>query len=127
MHCSDRPYCVFLTQVVAAVLEELANRGGLAAALEGRDRDSILPLMKHLSKWLTHPRHAQQLSSVCHKLLDGDLPSCLSRSNREQEEDSDALALQVMKLNDKLQCEVRLQEELMQIQGMLSALLSNSM
>lgn len=113
-------------QIVAAVLEELASRGGLSAAIDRPDRESLLPLMSHLSKWLTHPRHAQQLAPLCHILMDGNLPTSLATHPSPQEENRDQLALEALKINDKLKCELRLQEELMQIQGMLSALLSNS-
>jgi U3 small nucleolar RNA-associated protein 15 len=36
--------------VVDTVLEELAARGGMAAALGGRDAAGLLPLLRHCTK-----------------------------------------------------------------------------
>jgi hypothetical protein len=52
------------------LLDELAARGGLHAALAGRDAASLLPLLRHLSKHITDPRHSASLSGVAARVLD---------------------------------------------------------
>lgn len=56
--------------VVHSMLDELAARGGLHAALAGRDAGSLLPLLKHLQKYITDPRHSSSLSGVTARILD---------------------------------------------------------
>lgn len=59
-----------LLQVVASLLEELASRGGLGAALGQRDPASLLPLLDHIRRHVGDPRYAPLLSAVAHRLLD---------------------------------------------------------
>lgn len=52
------------------MLEELASRAGLHAALAGRSPPQLLPLLQHLSRHITDPRHSQVLAGVAARLLD---------------------------------------------------------
>lgn len=56
--------------MVASLLEELASRGGLGAALGQRDPASLLPLLDHIRRHVGDPRYAPLLSAVAHRLLD---------------------------------------------------------
>lgn len=56
--------------VIHSMLDELAARGGLHAALAGRDAASLLPLLRHLRKYITDPRHSSSLSGVAARILD---------------------------------------------------------
>ncbi len=49
------------------MLEELAARGGLAGALGGRDAAGLLPLLKHLVRYIVEPRYARLLGGVAHR------------------------------------------------------------
>jgi hypothetical protein len=55
---------------VHSLLDELAARGGLQSALVGRDAASLLPLLRHLTKHITDPRHSASLSGVAARVLD---------------------------------------------------------
>jgi U3 small nucleolar RNA-associated protein 15 len=52
------------------MLDELAARGGLHVALSGREAAGLLPLLRHLTKYITDPRHTASLSGVAARLLD---------------------------------------------------------
>lgn len=55
---------------VAAVVDALAARGALPAALAGRDAPALLPLLLFLAKHVGHPRHAARLAPVADTVLD---------------------------------------------------------
>ena len=48
---------------MASVLEELAARGGVQAALGGRDAAGLLALLGHVVKHVTDPRLTRLLST----------------------------------------------------------------
>jgi hypothetical protein len=52
------------------MLEELASRAGLHAALAGRSPQQLLPLLQHLSRHVTDPRHSHVLAGVTARVLD---------------------------------------------------------
>lgn len=56
--------------VVHAMLDELSARGGLHTALAGRDAAGLLPLLRHLAKYIADPRHSAALAGVAGQLLD---------------------------------------------------------
>lgn len=56
--------------MVASVAEELASRGGLAAALGGRHPSQLLPLLEHIRRHCGDPRYAALLAGLAHRLLD---------------------------------------------------------
>lgn len=57
-------------EVVHSMLEELAARAGLHAALTGRTPQQLLPLLQHLCKHITDPRHSQVLAGVAARVMD---------------------------------------------------------
>jgi U3 small nucleolar RNA-associated protein 15 len=57
-------------EIVHSMLEELASRAGLHAALAGRSPQQLLPLLRHLSRHITDPRHSQVLAGVAARVLD---------------------------------------------------------
>ncbi|KAL6772037.1 hypothetical protein ACKKBG_A28725 [Auxenochlorella protothecoides x Auxenochlorella symbiontica] len=103
-------------EVVASVVEELAARGGLSSALSSRDAAGLAPLLDHMRRNINDPRHAPQLAALAHRLLDvyggsealtGMLP---------------ALTL----LLERVELELRAQDGLTRVQGMLGPLLAAS-
>ena len=57
-------------EVVAAVLEEIGVRGGLRAALSGRDAAALAPVLKFAAKHVANPRHTRQLAGVVSRVID---------------------------------------------------------
>ena len=57
-------------EVVASVLEELAQRRGLSAALGGRDAAGLLPLLTFLIRFISHPRHMRLVIDISNRILD---------------------------------------------------------
>lgn len=104
-------------EVVASVLEELAQRGGLPGALSGRDPASLLPLLDALTRHVTAPRYARLFSGAVRRVLDIYAPVVGADEGVDR-------ALQ--RLRERVALEVRLQEELMGMQGMLEALLAGA-
>lgn len=104
-------------EVVASVLEELAQRGGLPGAVSGRDPASLLPLIDTLARYITAPRYARLFAGVVRRLLDVYAPVVGA-------DESVDLALQ--RLRERVALEVRLQEDLMAMQGMLENLLTGA-
>ncbi len=56
--------------VVDALLEEFAARGALPAALAGRDAAGLIPLLRHLAKYVADPRHTATLAGVAARVVD---------------------------------------------------------
>lgn len=109
-------------QVVSAVIEELVNRNALGAALSGRDASMLSPIIKHTSKYITDPRYTQTLSSLCHQLLDTyALPLAPSMGGGGG---SDTLLASLEVLQERVNVELRVQDDLFAIKGMLDSLLS---
>lgn len=103
-------------QVVSTVVEELAARGGLAAALAGRTSDSLLPVVQHLQRHISDPRHAHLMSSLAHRLLD--------MYGASFEGSDSPLSAKLGLVQERIRLELRLQEHMMSIKGMLEPLLS---
>jgi U3 small nucleolar RNA-associated protein 15 len=108
-------------QVVASVVDELAARGGLTAALSGRDAEGVLPVVQHLQRHVTDPRYSLTLSAVCHRFLDmyggwaGDGHGA-----------GGAAVASLAVLSERVRLELLVQEQLACIKGMLEPLLSAS-
>ncbi|KAK9812594.1 hypothetical protein WJX72_000068 [[Myrmecia] bisecta] len=105
-------------EVVASVLEELAARSGLNAALGGRDAEGLLPVLAHLDKYIREPRYARLLIGVAHRILDA-YASAVGASR-----EVDELLLQ---LRQHVHLELRLQADLRRIQGMMEPILAASL
>jgi U3 small nucleolar RNA-associated protein 15 len=65
-------------EVVAAVMEEIGRRGGLKAALAGRDAATLAPVLKFIARHVAQPRHTQQLLGVLARVLVNPGPSTTS-------------------------------------------------
>ena len=52
------------------MLDELAARGGLQAALAGRGPVQLLPLLHHITRHIADPRHSSSLAGVIARLLE---------------------------------------------------------
>eukprot|EP00887_Chlorella_sp_A99_P001615 scaffold8.g1615.t1 len=105
-------------EVFASVAEELARRGGLDAALGGRGPDSLPPLLDHLRRHISDPRHSLLLSDIAHRVLD------LYGAVVGRSADVDA---KLRLLRERVMGEVKLQQQLMAIQGMLEPMLAASL
>ena len=71
--CSEALDSALSTQrpeVVHSMLEELASCAGLHAALANRAPQQLLPLLQHLTRHITDPRHSQVLTGVAARVLD---------------------------------------------------------
>lgn len=109
--------------VVFAVIEELVNRGGLALALRGRDEDSLTPLIEFLSKHIRDPRYSNDAIHVCHRILDTYcIP--LESSSHQESASFQALMHSITLLLEQVKEEVRLQDDILHLKGMLDTLLS---
>jgi len=105
-------------EVVASVLEELAARGGLRAALGGRNAAGLLPVLDHLCRYLSHPRHMRLAVDIANRILDA-YASVMGLSPE--------VDMKLGVLREKAREEVRLQASLAALQGMLEPLLCASM
>ncbi|KAK9905478.1 hypothetical protein WJX75_000621 [Coccomyxa subellipsoidea] len=101
-------------EVVANLLEELAARSGLSAALGGRDAQGLLPLLTHLVKHLSDPRHSDLFIGIANRILDIYAPA-LGVS-----EEVDA---KMRLLRERVTLEAKLQASLVQLQGTLDPIL----
>ena len=108
-----------LLQVVSAVVEELVSRSALGAALSGRDATSLLPIVNHVAKYITDPRHTQIMSALCHRLLDTyAMPPAHAAGS------GSSLVSLLSVLQERVSVELRVQDELAAIKGMLDSLLA---
>lgn len=105
------------------MIEELENRNALAAAVGGRDARTLSPIIKHACKHIGDPRHTQTLSSLCHQLLDTyALP--LAPSVGFAGGSTESLLSSLAVLQERVNGELRVQNHLLALKGMLESLLS---
>lgn len=104
--------------VVDAVLEELAARGALGAALGGRDARSLEPLLRHLARHVPDPRRARLLAGVAHRVLDAYAGVVGADA---------AVDARLAQLRDAARAEVALGDALAGVQGCLEPLLAASL
>lgn len=102
-------------EVVSTLLEELAARGALTAALGGRDSLTLQPLLRHVGRYMSDSRHARLMSAVGHRLVD------LYAGGVGADADVDG---QLVALRDRVAGEVALQQQLAVVQGTLEPLLA---
>ena len=57
-------------EVVASVVEELAARAGLNAALGTRNAAGVAAILEHVRRHICDPRHARQLTAIAHRMMD---------------------------------------------------------
>ena len=61
--------------VVGALLDELASRGALQAAVGGRDAEGVAPLVAFVRRTAPDPRHGRRAAALAHALLDAYAPA----------------------------------------------------
>mmetsp|Transcript_38583 Transcript_38583/g.109118 ORF Transcript_38583/g.109118 Transcript_38583/m.109118 type:complete len:511 (-) Transcript_38583:107-1639(-) len=105
-------------EVVATVLEELAQRGGVKSALGGRDAPGLLPLVNFLCRHVSNPRHMRLVVGISNRVLN----SYSLAIGMSQEVD-----MKMQLLREKLLQEVKLQTGLQMLQGMIEPLLAASL
>lgn len=87
-------------EVVVSVVEELVQRNGLRIALQGRDQQTLQPVVAFLARQITAPPFSQVLIGVANLLLDMYAP-VLGQSA--------AIDELFVKLRNVLEAEVRVQ------------------
>ena len=100
-----------------SVVEELVQRNGLRIALQGRDQQSLQPVVAFLARQITSPPFAPTLIGVANLLLDMYAP-VLGQSA--------AIDELFVKLRNTLEAEMRLQAELAQLLGAMDVLLAGA-
>ncbi|KAL3158240.1 hypothetical protein ABBQ38_010492 [Trebouxia sp. C0009 RCD-2024] len=105
-------------EVITSLVQELAIRSGLPAALGGRDVAGLLPLLQCLVKFLVDPRYSRLLLGVAHRVLN----TYSGEVGVSAEVDK-----QLTVLRERVVLELRLHSELQQIQGMLEPILASSL
>lgn len=108
-------------EVVASMIDELTARGGLSAALSGRSMDTLVPLVDHLRSYIADPRYTQRTVAVAHQVL--DMYGGLAGSGGAGP-GGDELLQKLELVKERLQLELRVQDELLGIKGMLEPLLA---
>jgi len=103
--------------VVVGVMEELVARGGLVSAISNRDAPSLEPLLAFLCKHAVSPNQSRLLIPVAHKVLDMYATMFGLSSNIKN-----LVAL----LRDRVLVEVRIQQKLQHLQGIMQPLLQTS-
>lgn len=99
------------------MIEELSARAGLLAALSGRKPEDLVKLLQHACKYIAHPHHANMMLHVANRVL--DLYGDILGKNVEV----DGLLDQ---LRGRVAVEVKVQQELQQLQGSLDMLVNMS-
>jgi U3 small nucleolar RNA-associated protein 15 len=110
-----------LLQVVSGVVEELVTRGALSAALSGRDAEALLPVVEHMAKYITDPRHTQLLCALGHRLLDA---YTMPGDSGAADATSRGLLNTLNVLQERANVELRVQDDLISLKGMLDSLLA---
>ncbi|XP_057204106.1 U3 small nucleolar RNA-associated protein 15 homolog [Triplophysa rosa] len=102
--------------VLVAVIMELSRRGTLKNALAGRDEESLTKIINFLLKHITDPRFSRQLLAVGDMLLD------LYQQVIPQSPVVERLLQRLMELLGR---EAELQQELLQVLGILDTLFAS--
>ncbi|KNC99269.1 snoRNA-binding rRNA-processing protein UTP15 [Spizellomyces punctatus DAOM BR117] len=101
--------------IVISVLEELRHRGGLRAALGGRDDKSLEPVLRFIMKHISNPRYSNFLIDIANIILD------MYEGVLGQAPLIDELIARIRK---KVAQEIQLQERLNEVMGFMMTLLS---
>jgi hypothetical protein len=104
-------------EVVVSVVEELVQRNGLRIALQGRDQQTLQPVVAFLARQVTVAPFAPTLIGVANLLLDMYAP-VLGQSA--------AIDELFVKLRNTLEAEMKLQAELAQLLGSMDVLLAGA-
>ena len=104
-------------EVVVSVVEELVQRNGLRIALQGRDQQTLQPVIAFLARQITSPPFAPTLIGLANLLLDMYAPVIGQ---------SAAIDELFVKLRNTLEAEMKLQAELAQLLGAMDVLLAGA-
>jgi U3 small nucleolar RNA-associated protein 15 len=102
-------------EVVAAVLEEIARRGGLKTALAGRDAAGLEPVLRFVARHVANPRHSRQLAGVTARVLDiygGEIGASPTVDNA------------LRRIRDRVAHQIKLQGQLAALGGVAAPLLA---
>jgi U3 small nucleolar RNA-associated protein 15 len=102
-------------EVVAAVLEEIARRGGLKTALAGRDAAGLEPVLRFVARHVANPRHSRQLAGVTARVLDiygGEIGASTKVDNA------------LRRIRDRVAHQIKLQGQLAALGGVAAPLLA---
>lgn len=102
--------------VIAAVMEELIVRNGMQSALSSRAAPELLQVLQHICKYIAHPDYARMCLQVGNLIM--DLHANLLVSD-------EGLSALVLDLRGRLGAEVKVQEDLLLLQGAAEMLLQN--
>ena len=102
--------------VVVSLLEEIAARSLLPVALSGRNEEKLAPVLEFLMRHIVNPHYAPLLVDVANHLLD------MYTAVLGQSEVIDEL---FVKLQVKVNSELKLQRELTTVSGMLEMILAS--
>uniref|UniRef100_A0A8D0BFP5 U3 small nucleolar RNA-associated protein 15 homolog n=1 Tax=Salvator merianae TaxID=96440 RepID=A0A8D0BFP5_SALMN len=100
-------------EVTVAVMQELKRRGTLRNALAGRDEKQLSILLSFLIRYVTDSRFAPVLIDVAENIIDIYMPVVGQSS---------VIDKQFLKLQNLVEKEIDLQEELLEVLGMMDAL-----
>jgi U3 small nucleolar RNA-associated protein 15 len=103
--------------VVVAVMEELVARGGLVSAISNRDAPSLEPLLAFLCNYAVIPKQSRLLIPVAHKVLDM-YANMFGLSS--------TIKNLVSLLQSRVLAELKLQQMLQHLQGVMQPLLHAS-
>ena len=100
---------------MAAVLEEIARRGGLKTALAGRDAAGLEPVLRFVARHVANPRHSRQLAGVTARVLDiygGEIGASTKVDNA------------LRRIRDRIAHQIKLQGQLAALGGVAAPLLA---
>jgi UTP15 C terminal len=100
--------------VIAAVVDELIIRNGMKAAIAARSAAALVPVVQHVCKYIAHPDHARMCLQVANLIFDLHVDTVLH---------DDDLSKLVLDLKGRLGAEVKVQQDLQLLQGMIEMLL----
>mmetsp|Transcript_37673 Transcript_37673/g.97190 ORF Transcript_37673/g.97190 Transcript_37673/m.97190 type:complete len:546 (-) Transcript_37673:794-2431(-) len=103
--------------IVCAVLEELAQRGGLTVALSNHTEPDMEAIMSFLQKYISHPQYASLLI---------DVSGCMLEIYANQVGTSVSVDEMFFRLRNRVQEEVALQKRLLSFKGALQAILTTA-
>jgi UTP15 C terminal len=102
--------------VVAAVVDELILRNGMASAIASRSAATLLPVLQHVCKYIAHPDHARMCLQIVNLIFD----VCADLVVRDAD-----LAKLALDLKGRIGAEVKVQQDLQLLKGMVEMLLQS--
>ena len=101
--------------IVISLLKELLHRDGLISALGGRNEQSLEPILQFIFKYISYPQYNTILMDVTNIVL--DLYSNVVGK-------SAVVSELLNKLQKKVRDEIKTQEQMMPVLGLLDSLLA---